>query len=143
MSAPEPAVDAATVVRSGRSAGSTTYIRGAAGQHTVGPPRRQLASAARTFGLLSSPVRLHLVWLATQDSYDVGTLADRAGVSVATASQHLGKLRIAGLTTVHRQGRHHIYTVDDPHVRALVDQIFAHITPDGTLAPDRTPVPAA
>ncbi len=120
---------------------STTYLRGGADQHTVGPTRRQLAAAARTFGLLSAPVRLHLVWLATQDSYDVGTLADRAGVSVATASQHLAKLRIAGLVTVHRHGRHHIYTVDDPHVRALVDQIFAHITPHGTLAPN--PIPAA
>jgi DNA-binding transcriptional ArsR family regulator len=100
-----------------------------------GPTRRQLVAAGRTFGLLSPPVRLHLVWLATQGEYDVGTLAARAGVSVATASQHLGKLRLAGLITVHRHGRHHIYTVDDPHVRTLVDQVFAHIAPDGTLTP--------
>ncbi|GAA1563814.1 MULTISPECIES: ArsR/SmtB family transcription factor [Kribbella] len=107
-------------------ASGTTYPRGEADRHPVGPTRRQLAAAARTFGLLSPPVRLHLVWLATWGEYDVGTLADRAGVSVATASQHLGKLRLAGLITVHRHGRRHIYTVDDPHVRALVEQIFAH-----------------
>ncbi|HWD82829.1 MAG TPA: metalloregulator ArsR/SmtB family transcription factor [Kribbella sp.] len=102
----------------------------------AGPTARQLAAAARTFGLLVPPVRLHLVWLAAHFEYDVGTLAARAGVSVATASQHLGKLRIAGLITVHRHGRHHVYTVDDPHVRTLVDQIFEHVAPDGTLAPD-------
>jgi DNA-binding transcriptional ArsR family regulator len=98
------------------------------------PTRRQLAAAARTFALLSPPVRLHLVWFAAHGEYDVGTLASRVGVSVATASQHLGKLRLAGLITVRRQGRRHIYTVDDPHVSAVVDQIFAHISPDGTLA---------
>ncbi|HEY3507875.1 MAG TPA: metalloregulator ArsR/SmtB family transcription factor [Kribbella sp.] len=117
MNRSEPA---ATVVRSGR----------------IAPTGRQLAAAARTFGLLSPPVRLQLVWFAANGEYDVGTLAARAGVSVATASQHLGKLRIAGLITVRRIGRRHIYTVDDPHVLALIDQIFRHIAPDGTLAPD-------
>jgi DNA-binding transcriptional ArsR family regulator len=86
--------------------------------------------------MLSAPVRLHLVSLAAQGEYDVGSLADRVGVSIATASQHLGKLRLAGIITARREGRRHIYTVDDPHVLTLVDQIFEHIAPDGTLAPD-------
>ena len=100
------------------------------------PTGPQLSAAANTFDLLSSPVRLHLVWLAARGRYDVGTLAARAGVSFATASQHLGKLRLAGLVSGRRQGKRQIYTVDDPHVLALVDQIFAHIAPDGTLAAD-------
>lgn len=102
----------------------------------VVPTRDQLRVAAGTFGLLAAPVRLHLVWLAAQGNQDVGTLAERAGVSIATASQHLGKLRLAGIVTGRRAGRRQIYTVDDPHVLAVIDQIFAHIAPDGTLAPD-------
>jgi DNA-binding transcriptional ArsR family regulator len=100
------------------------------------PTTAQLASAAGTFALLASPTRLHLVWLVAQGSYDVGTLARRVGISIATVSQHLGKLRLAGVITVRRQGRHHIYAVEDPHVLTLVDQIFEHIAPDGSLAPD-------
>ena len=61
------------------------------------PTTPQLASAASTFALLSSPARLHVMWLAAQDAYDVTTLARRAGVNVATMSQHLTKLRLAGL----------------------------------------------
>jgi DNA-binding transcriptional ArsR family regulator len=102
----------------------------------VEPTGPQLSAAANTFDLLSSPVRLHLVWLATHGRYDVGTMAARVGVSIATASQHLGKLRLAGLVTGRRQGKRQIYTVDDPHVLALVEQIFEHIAPDGTLAAD-------
>src|SRR3954454_7757059 len=100
------------------------------------PTKAQLDSAAGNFAMLSAPVRLHLVSLAAQGEYDVGTLAERVGVSIAPASQHLGKLRLAGIITARREGRRHIYTVDDPHVLNLVDQIFEHIAPDGTLAPD-------
>ncbi len=102
----------------------------------IEPTRPQLDAAARTLALLVAPVRLHLVWLATNGEYDVGTLAERAGVGIATASQHLAKLRLAGLISARREGRRHIYTVDDPHVLALVDQILDHIAPDGSVAPD-------
>ncbi|HEY0449936.1 metalloregulator ArsR/SmtB family transcription factor [Actinophytocola sp.] len=100
------------------------------------PTPAQLRSGSDTFALLASPVRLHLVWLITHGPYDVGTLARLVGISIATASQHLGKLRLAGLITAHRDGRRQLYTVDDPHVITLIQQIFDHIAPDGTLAPD-------
>jgi hypothetical protein len=38
-----------------------------------------------------------------------------------------------------REGKRHIYAVDDPHVVTLVEQIFDHIAPDGTPAPDPQP----
>ncbi|MPY48377.1 ArsR/SmtB family transcription factor [Streptomyces acidicola] len=105
------------------------------GRHSE-PTGAQLAAAAETFALLASPPRLHLVWLITHGAYDVGTLATRVGLSIATASQHLSKLRLAGVITARREGRRHIYTVEDPHVLTLIAQIFDHIAPDGTLAPD-------
>lgn len=40
------------------------------------------------------------------------------------------------MISAHRNGRRQIYVVDDPHVLTLIDQIFEHIAPDGTLAPD-------
>lgn len=100
------------------------------------PTGPQLASAAGTFALLGSPARLHVLWLAAHDAHDVTTLAERAGIGVATMSQHLTKLRLAGLISARREGRRHIYAVEDPHVLTLVEQIFAHIAPDGSLAPD-------
>jgi DNA-binding transcriptional ArsR family regulator len=100
------------------------------------PSGPQLASAAATFALLSNPARLHVLWLASVGTHDVTALAERAGIGVATMSQHLTKLRLAGLISARREGRHHFYTVDDPHVLTLVQQIFAHIAPDGSLAPD-------
>ncbi len=83
--------------------------------------------------MLATPTRLHLVWLLAQQDQDVGSLAAQVGVPIATVSQHLAKLRLAGLVSARRDGRRQIYSVDDPHVVVLVDQIFRHIAPDGTL----------
>jgi DNA-binding transcriptional ArsR family regulator len=100
------------------------------------PTQPQLRSAAATFALLGSASRLHLAWLMAHERCDVGTLARRAGLSIPTTSQHLAKLRLAGIVSASRAGRHTYYTVDAPHVLAMIDQIFRHIAADGTLAPD-------
>jgi DNA-binding transcriptional ArsR family regulator len=100
------------------------------------PTQPQLRAAAATFALLASAPRLHLAWLMTHNRSDVGTLARLIGLSVPTTSQHLAKLRLAGIVSASRDGRHTYYTVEDPHVLAMIDQIFSHIAADGTLAPD-------
>jgi len=100
------------------------------------PTRPQLRAAAATFALFSSPPRLHLAWLMAHDRSDVGTLARLVGLSIPTTSQHLAKLRLAGIVSASRDGRHIYYTVEDPHVLAMIGQIFSHIAADGTLAPD-------
>ncbi|GAA1490072.1 metalloregulator ArsR/SmtB family transcription factor [Brachybacterium sacelli] len=100
------------------------------------PTELQLAAAADTFAMLASPARLHLMWRMSAGRVDVGELAAHVGLSLPTTSQHLSKLRLAGVVSARREGRHSYYTVDDPHVLSLVEQIFEHIAPDGTLAPD-------
>ena len=100
------------------------------------PTEPQLAAAADTFSMLASPARLHLVQLMSTGRYDVGELAERVGLSLPTTSQHLRKLRLTGIVSATREGRHSYYTVEDPHVVQLVEQIFEHIAPHGSLAPD-------
>lgn len=104
------------------------------------PTDAQVDVAAETFRMLASPTRLLIVWLLVREESDVTTLAHASGFSVQTVSQHLAKMRLAGLVSSRRDGRRVFYVVDDPHVVTLVDQIFDHIAPDGSLAPD--PVPA-
>lgn len=96
----------------------------------------QLAAAADTFDLLSAPGRLHLVWLLAERELDVSTLAELTGANVPATSQQLAKLRAAGVVSARRDGRRQLYRVDDPHILSVVEQMFGHIAPDGTLAPD-------
>lgn len=94
----------------------------------------QLAAAAGTFDMLSTPSRLHLVWLLAEGEHDVSTLAERSGATVPAASQHLAKLRAAGLVAARRDGRRQLYRIADPHVLTILDEVFSHIAADGTLA---------
>jgi DNA-binding transcriptional ArsR family regulator len=96
----------------------------------------QLDAAAQTFDLLSVPGRLHLVWLLASEELDVTTLAERTNAMIPAASQQLAKLRAAGVVTARRDGRRQLYRVEDPHILGVIEQMFSHIAPDGTLAPD-------
>jgi DNA-binding transcriptional ArsR family regulator len=99
----------------------------------------QLDAAAQTFDLLSVPGRLHLVWLLASEELDVTTLAERTNAMIPAASQQLAKLRAAGVVTARRDGRRQLYRVEDPHILGVIEQMFSHIAPDGTLAPDPGP----
>ncbi|MCD2195187.1 metalloregulator ArsR/SmtB family transcription factor [Actinomycetospora endophytica] len=92
-----------------------------------GPPDPEvIQDAASTFGLLSATVRLELLWVLAAGENDVGTLAEQVGQTVATVSHHLGKLKLAGLVSARRAGRHQFYAVDDPHVVEMVRLAVAH-----------------
>lgn len=90
------------------------------------PSPRLLQEAAETFGMLAATTRLHIVWLLARSEQDVTALAEQTGGTVAAVSQHLAKLKLAGLVSSRREGRRQVYFVDDPHVVAIVRQMIAH-----------------
>ncbi|MEV6318095.1 metalloregulator ArsR/SmtB family transcription factor [Streptomyces sp. NPDC051776] len=93
------------------------------------PSAEVLAEAAAAFGLLASSARLHIMWALAQGESDVTHLADRVGGALPAVSQHLTKLRLAGLVRARREGRRQVYFVDDPDivtvVRLMVGQLAA------------------
>uniref|UniRef100_UPI0037DCB2EB ArsR/SmtB family transcription factor n=1 Tax=Streptomyces sp. WELS2 TaxID=2749435 RepID=UPI0037DCB2EB len=92
------------------------------------PPAEVLAAAAAAFGLLASTARLHLMWALSQGESDVTHLADRVGGALPAVSQHLTKLKLAGLVGSRREGRRQVYYIDDPDVVTLVRVMITHLT---------------
>ncbi len=84
------------------------------------PSPQLLQQAAASFGLLASTMRLHIVWVLSQGEADVGTLAERVGGTLQAVSQHLAKLKLAGIVSNRREGRRQVYEVEDPQVATLV-----------------------
>jgi DNA-binding transcriptional ArsR family regulator len=84
-----------------------------------------LQEAATVFGMLSAPIRLHILLLLSRGNRDVGTLAGETGETVATVSHHLGKLKLARLVDVQRQGRHRVYVATDSEVIDVVRAAIA------------------
>ncbi|GFH36912.1 winged helix-turn-helix transcriptional regulator [Streptomyces pacificus] len=93
------------------------------------PSAEVLTEAAAAFGLLASSARLHIMWALSQGESDVTRLAERVGGALPAVSQHLTKLKLAGLVRARREGRRQVYVVDDPDivtvVRLMVGQLAA------------------
>ncbi len=80
----------------------------------------ELQDLAATFGMLAATARLQIMWLLSQGERDVGTLATEVGQTVAAVSQHLAKLKLAGMVRARKEGRRNVYLVADPAVADIV-----------------------
>lgn len=87
---------------------------------TMNPKREVLEQLARIGGALASRVRLDLLELLAQRECSVDELATTAGVSVANASQHLQKLRQAGLINGRKDGSFVRYRIAGDKVVTLL-----------------------
>ncbi|MFI1356650.1 ArsR/SmtB family transcription factor [Streptomyces sp. NPDC020898] len=106
-------------------------MRGGTGAGSSGcddPSAEVLAEAAGAFGLLASPARLHIVWVLAQGESDVTGLAERVGGALPAVSQHLTKLKLAGLVGSRREGRRQVYFVDDPDIVTVVRLLVGRLT---------------
>jgi ArsR family transcriptional regulator len=75
---------------------------------------------ARVADGLAHGHRIALLELLAQGERDVETLSNLLQIPVASVSQHLQRLKRAGLVTARREGRRHIYRLVDPKVSGLV-----------------------
>lgn len=79
--------------------------------------------------LLGNPSRAAMLdALMTGRALTAGELARVAGVSPATASEHLGRLRAGALVEVVSQGRHRYHRLASPEVGAALESL-SHIAP--------------
>lgn len=81
-------------------------------------------TAGTALRMLADPTRLRIVWLLREADMDVAGLAAATGAARPAVSQHLAKLRLAGLVRVRREGRRAVYTARGGHVRRLVEEVL-------------------
>src|SRR5262245_30210260 len=86
-----------------------------------GNPKRdlyiQFAAVAKA---IANEHRLELLELVAQGERSVEVLAERSGLSIANASQHLQHLRRAGLVTARRQAKFVLYRLADDGVLTML-----------------------
>jgi len=87
---------------------------------SANPKRALFDSFAEVGKALSHGSRLEILEQLAQGERSVEELADRAGLAVANASQHLRLMQRAGLLASRREGKHVLYRHSDPSVLQLV-----------------------
>jgi len=91
---------------------------------STGPKQALLAEFAAVARALGSPRRLEMLEHLAQGERGVEALAERVGLSVANASQHLQQLKRAGLVASRRDGKFVLYRLADDGVLALMQALF-------------------
>ncbi|QDO89974.1 winged helix-turn-helix transcriptional regulator [Ornithinimicrobium ciconiae] len=81
--------------------------------------------AAQTFRMLADPTRVKILWALLQEEASVTALAEHIGSSTTAVSQHLAKLRLAGLVDSRRVGTFIYYSAQDPHVHRLLAETLS------------------
>ncbi|GAA2083636.1 ArsR/SmtB family transcription factor [Actinomadura alba] len=90
------------------------------------PNEEQVHLAAESFRLLADPTRMKILWALLQGESSVACLADLVGAAPTAVSQHLAKLRLAGLVKGRREANFVYYSAANVHVRRLLDEALFH-----------------
>ncbi|MDN3356264.1 metalloregulator ArsR/SmtB family transcription factor [Actinomadura sp. DC4] len=104
------------------------HLSGAHGSQEPGVPPsggERVAVAVEVLGLLADRTRLSLLVRLGEGEADVSTLTGACGASRTSVSQHLARLRLAGLVTTRKDGRRVVYALRHGHLRRLVQEALS------------------
>ena len=93
--------------------------------HPRTPDEEQFALAAELLALLGDRTRLVMLHALAGGEADVTTLTEVCGAARPAVSQHLARLRLAGLVNTRKDGRRVIYSLGDGHLRRVVDEALS------------------
>jgi len=88
------------------------------------PDPAEVERTAALLRLLSDPTRLKILHALRQGESFVSCLVEMSGANQPTVSQHLTKLRLAGVIRARREGTHTFYTLEDPRAAAVLDLLL-------------------
>jgi ArsR family transcriptional regulator, lead/cadmium/zinc/bismuth-responsive transcriptional repressor len=86
-----------------------------------------IAAVAKLFKALSDETRMKIAYaLSLEEELCVCDVANIVGASTATTSHHLRHLHNQGLAKYRKEGKLVYYSLDDDHVRNLINIAFTH-----------------
>jgi DNA-binding transcriptional ArsR family regulator len=81
---------------------------------------------AHLFKVLADETRVKIVYVLSREELCVCDIAEVLGSTPSNVSHHLRQLRNARLVKYRRHGKMVFYSLDDDHVKAIIDQGFRH-----------------
>ena len=86
-------------------------------------PEPLIELVAQRFRVLGEPMRIKLLDHLREGDATVGELQEALGASQQNVSKHLGVLHAAGMVSRTKDGNHIRYSISDPSVFDLCDQV--------------------
>lgn len=92
---------------------------------------RRYGPVSEVFAALASPLRAAIVHRLTVRDHTVAELVDLLGAAQPLVSQHLSRLKHAGLVDGERHGRQVVYRIADEHVAHIFLDAYQHSAESG------------
>jgi DNA-binding transcriptional ArsR family regulator len=92
------------------------------------PGDRMVRALAETFAALSDPTRVRIISALSGRELCVLDLSRMLGLTGSAVSHQLRLLRGQRLVQVRREGRVAFYSLDDDHIRNLMDECAKHVS---------------
>ncbi len=102
------------------------YLRMSAYTQPKALPTATASAAAAVLSLLADDTRLKILWTLMQGEQHVNALANLVGAKPPAVSQHLSKLRLAGMVSVRREGTYSYYSAADDHISSIISVLIEH-----------------
>ncbi|MDA8121526.1 MAG: metalloregulator ArsR/SmtB family transcription factor [Deltaproteobacteria bacterium] len=94
------------------------------------PGDRMVRALAETFGALSDPTRVRIIFALSEQELCVFDLARLLGLTGSAVSHQLRLLRGQRLVRYRKEGKVAFYSLDDDHIRNLMEECVKHVSVD-------------
>lgn len=91
---------------------------------TIAALEKRAEYVAGRLGLIANPKRLLILCQLAEGEASVGQIQDAVGLSQSALSQHLGKLREAGMVATRREAQTIHYRLADDETRAVMTALY-------------------
>ena len=92
------------------------------------PSAAELEQLSELHKAMGDHTRMRILWHLMQKEYCVSDLAKKIGVTESALSHQLRALRIVRLIRSRKEGKKVIYSLQDEHIRWILEKTYDHIS---------------
>ena len=97
-------------------------------QTTEKSPDTEAARLAVLFKVFGDGTRIRILWVLFDKEVCVYDIAEAVGMTQSAVSHQLRVLKQARLVKARRMGKNTFYSLDDEHVKRIIEQVMIHIS---------------
>ncbi len=92
------------------------------------PTDEMITSLSDVFKVFGDGTRIRILWVLFDHEVCVYDIAKKLGMTQSAISHQLRVLKQARLIKARRDGKNSFYSLDDEHVKRIIEQVIIHIS---------------
>ena len=92
------------------------------------PDKEVIMELSEVFKVFGDPTRIRILWALFDNEICVYDIAQKLSMTQSAISHQLRVLKQARLVKARRDGKNTFYSLDDEHVKRIIEQVMIHIS---------------